>query len=70
MLLKGLTRCSRNPLEGNKLFSFFKGDRHRKSSVVFREIRILDRPVLGREEVAVCVTQNIATVDLCFHLGH
>lgn len=63
MLLKGLAKCSREPLEDNKLFTFSKGERNRKSSLVPREIQVL-------EEVALCVTQNTSTVDLCFHLGH
>lgn len=69
-LLKGLTQCSRKPLEANTLFTFSKGDRNRKSSTVLREMRILDRPFASREEVAVCVTQNTPRVDLCFHRGH
>lgn len=70
ILLKGLTQRSRKPLEDNKLFTFSKGDRNRKSSIVLIEIRILDRPFASRQEVAVCLTQNACTVDLCFHRGH
>ena len=68
--LKGLTQCSRKPFEVNKLFTFSKGDRNRKSSIVLSEIRMWDRPFSSREEVAVCVTQNTCTVDLCFYQGH
>lgn len=42
--LKGLTQCSRKPFEVNKLFTFSKGDRNRKSSIVLTEIRMWDRP--------------------------
>lgn len=52
--LKGLTQCSRKPFEVNKLFTFSKGDRNRKSSIVLTEIRMWDRPFSSREEVAVC----------------
>jgi len=38
--LKGLTQCSRKPFEVNKLFTFSKGDRNRKSSIVLTEIRM------------------------------